>query len=355
MAFRAIYQIVPTLTEGDAVSDYALLLRDIWRSWGIEALVFAATSTVRGEGIEPLARLPRRFAKGCALLYHHSTGSEAADAFLASTGAARLLIYHNITPPRLLSSLPSSAARSHWGLQQLRDLAARTQAAFADSDFNRQDLVQAGFGNCFTLPLAVSESRQKRLSQLYSQRPSPCPDSPQFLHVGRLFPHKRLEDVLRVFALYQSVNAPGAHLTIVGNTSETPEYLEMLRALLAQHHVRNVHFTGKVSEEELMEHYRNSDIYLCMSRHEGFCMPLAECMFAGVPLLCYAAAAVPETVGKCAFVIEDTDPAVFAEAAHMILHTPELRAKLVSSQRRRAEFFTRPQLEERLRHLFAQF
>ena len=56
-------------------------------------------------------------------------------------------------------------------------------------------------------------------------------------------------------------------------------------------------FTGGVPNEDLAAYYRWADAYVSLSEHEGFCVPLVESMAMDVPVLAYAAGAVPETLG----------------------------------------------------------
>ena len=56
-------------------------------------------------------------------------------------------------------------------------------------------------------------------------------------------------------------------------------------------------FTGPVPDEDLATYYRTARVYLSLSEHEGFCVPLLEAMAADVPVLAYASTAVPDTLG----------------------------------------------------------
>ncbi len=58
-----------------------------------------------------------------------------------------------------------------------------------------------------------------------------------------------------------------------------------------------VRLPGSVSDGVLAAHYRAADAFVCLSDHEGFCVPLLEAMHHRVPIVAYAATAVPETLG----------------------------------------------------------
>ena len=62
---------------------------------------------------------------------------------------------------------------------------------------------------------------------------------------------------------------------------------------------------GSVSGAELEAYFRAADVFVLASDHEGFCVPLAEAMGHGVPIVAYGVTAVPETVGGAGLVLDD--------------------------------------------------
>ena len=82
----------------------------------------------------------------------------------------------------------------------------------------------------------------------------------------------------------------------------------MLHALVARLGTPDVHFLGHVSNEELTALYDVADLFLCASEHEGFCVPLIEAFYKRVPVLAYAATAVPATMDGGGVLYETKDP-----------------------------------------------
>ncbi len=120
-----------------------------------------------------------------------------------------------------------------------------------------------------------------------------------FLFVGRIARNKRHDRLMRVFDAFCQASNRRARLWLVGDERSDPVYrreLENLKASLP--FGRNIFFTGKVGQEKLFAYYRAADLFLCASEHEGFCIPIAEAMAFSIPVLAYAAAAVPETMGN---------------------------------------------------------
>ena len=117
------------------------------------------------------------------------------------------------------------------------------------------------------------------------------------MFVGRVIPNKKFEDVIRAFHVYRTRHNPRV-------APAAGRLLQRLRdatsrcctALIARLGTPDVHFLGHVSNEELTALYDVADLFLCASEHEGFCVPIIEAFYKRVPVLAYAATAVPATM-----------------------------------------------------------
>jgi glycosyltransferase involved in cell wall biosynthesis len=96
---------------------------------------------------------------------------------------------------------------------------------------------------------------------------------------------------------------------------------------------------GSVSGAELEAYFQAADVFVMASDHEGFCVPLAEAMGHGVPIVAYGVTAVPETVGDAGLVLPDKSAVPFAAAVGRVLHDATLRTVLATAGRRRAAGF----------------
>ncbi|MBX7245811.1 MAG: glycosyltransferase family 4 protein [Candidatus Sumerlaeaceae bacterium] len=348
MKIHHIVQIVPTLNPGDAIGDFVMLIHRLAEQWGCTSALYAGQT---GQGyaatVHSLARLPAEFEKPTAVFYHHGTGAPAAEVFASTVASRRYVVYHNVTPPKLLETVPALAARSHEGLHQLTMLAQSGARGVAVSQYNAQDLLRAGFHDVEILPLAVGDDRRMELELPSHRRESPL----RVLHVGRLLPHKAIDDVISVFALACKSSPKPMNLRIIGSDAESGSHLRTLQNLAEQVAPGCVTFCGKLSDQQLVAEYAQAHAYLCMSRHEGFCVPIVESMFAGIPVVAAANGAIPETVGTSGIVLSDTDPAVFAEALLSVLTEERLRSAVIAAQRRRAENFSQSKLAERIGQL----
>jgi glycosyltransferase involved in cell wall biosynthesis len=99
----------------------------------------------------------------------------------------------------------------------------------------------------------------------------------------------------------------------------------------------------------LGDRYRAAHAFVCLSEHEGFCIPLLEAFHFGVPVIARPACAVPEVVGDAALLVDDPDPAVVAELLHLAIGDPELRAELGRRGRARLSEYEPAAIAARLR------
>jgi glycosyltransferase involved in cell wall biosynthesis len=154
--------------------------------------------------------------------------------------------------------------------------------------------------------------------------------------VGRLAPNKRQEDVVKVFAVYRRTCQPSARLFLVG-TSNSAAYERALRAFVQRLGVEEVHLVGRVPDEDLSAYYRGADVFVSMSDHEGFGVPWLEAMAFGLPVISFAAAALPETVGTGGILVSERDYGEIAALVDLVMRDELVRARLVEAARARVE------------------
>ena len=98
-------------------------------------------------------------------------------------------------------------------------------------------------------------------------------------------------------------------------------------------------FTGLVDDSELVAYYETADLFVCMSEHEGFCVPLLESFYFDIPVVAYNAAAVPETLGGAGALINDKDPLTTAFLFNEILTDRSLKTRILEKQRTRLKTY----------------
>ena len=332
MGVIRIHQVLATLGYGDAIGHEVLGIQRVLRASGYESEIFIETADSRLESLTRDFRELVDFSHPDNLLLHHfSIGSKASRTAFALPDRMAL-IYHNITPPEYFVGVHRTLARQCFrGRRELRAYADRCDLALGDSEFNRQDLEALGFPRTAVLPVVPDFSHLDRepnwlVAQDFDD------DWTNILFVGRVIANKKIENLIRYFHAYHAAVNPRSRLLIVGAQSGFERYLASLHQLTATLGASHVHFIGHVSDEELVAFYELGDLFLCASEHEGFCVPLVEAFYKQVPVLAYAATAVPSTMDGAGVLFDDTDPMHVAALMDGILSNPALQDRVVEDQ-----------------------
>jgi glycosyltransferase involved in cell wall biosynthesis len=320
----AVHQFVPTLAPRDAVSGHYMRVRATLRAAGYTSDIYAMDA--RGE-LAKEAKPFQSFRGGRTgeptwLCYHSSIGSPIAD-FVAARPEPLIVDYHNITPAAFFDRWePGLAVYLRAGRRQLRSLASRAALGIGDSAYNAAELDRLGFRPTRVVPILFdrddlhTEIDDATRERLESER---SPGSSTWLFVGKVAPHKAQHDIVKALAAYRCVFDPNARLRIVGVTL-SPAYVRALTAYIDDLGLTDaVDIAGSVPDAVLGAYYATADVFVCLSEHEGFLVPLLEAMHHGLPVVAFAAGAVPETLGSGGLVLEHKDPLTVATAVAHVL------------------------------------
>ena len=329
---RRIHQVLATLGYGDAIGHEVLGIQRVLRAAGYESDIFVETADKR---VESMTRDYRELVDASdpdnLFLHHFSIGSKASRTAFALPDRMAL-IYHNITPPEYFVGVHRTLARQCFrGRRELHAYVDRCDLALGDSEFNRQDLEGLGFPRTAVLPVVPGFSHLDREPNWLVARDF---DDGwiNILFVGRVIPNKKIDDLIRFFHAYHTVFNPRSRLLIVGAQSGFERYLASLHQLAASLGAANVEFIGHVSDEELVAFYEVADLFLCASEHEGFCVPLVEAFYMEVPVIAYAATAVPATMDGAGVLFETREPLAVARLMDAIIADRGLQDRIVQGQ-----------------------
>ena len=327
-----IHQVLATLGYGDAIGHEVLGIQRVLRAAGYESEIFVETADHR---LEQLTRDYRELIDFSSpdnlLIDHFSLGSKASRTAYALPDRMAL-VYHNITPPEYFVGVHRTLARQCFrGRRELQAYADRCDLALGDSEFNRQDLQALGFPRTDVLPVVPDFSHLEMTPHWLVARDFDDAWT-NILFVGRVIANKKIEDLIRFFHAYHTLFNPRSRLLIVGAQSGFELYAASLNQLVATLGASHVHFTGHVSDEELVAFYDVADLFLCASEHEGFCVPLVEAFYKEVPVLAYAATAVPATMDGAGVLFENKDPMHVAALMDAILSHVALQDAIVDGQ-----------------------
>ncbi|MFH0954081.1 MAG: glycosyltransferase [Verrucomicrobiota bacterium] len=352
---RAIHQLVAGFSNGDAISNEARVLRGIFRKWGFESEIFSEPRRIlpelRGEAKDAAAY--RAAAKpDDVVLLHLSIGSVVNDLF-AQLPCRKVIKYHNITPAEFFRGLQEEiASQLLRGRDQAKRLASQAQVVMAVSKFNAGELEQWGYKDVRVLPLLLDLSRlrdrpHRGTLKRYGDGLT------NILFVGRCVPNKRFEDLLAAFHYFQKYVEPASRFLHVGSFAGTERYYALLLTRARDLQLQHVEFAGSLRQDELNACYRSASLFLSMSEHEGFCIPLIESMVHDVPILAYAAAAVPETLDGAGVLFHEKRYDLVAEMMGRLVRDQALRNAVIRGQRERLARFEKRDLEGELRACLA--
>ena len=118
--------------------------------------------------------------------------------------------------------------------------------------------------------------------------------------------------------------------------------------LVSRLRLEAVRFVGHVDLETLLAYYKVADVFVCMSEHEGFCVPLLESMHFDVPIVAYVAGAVSQTLGDAGVLVKEKNYEYVAEMVHLLVSDKDFRRQVVQKQRERLKHFSRQTVEEKI-------
>lgn len=329
---RRVHQVVGALHHGDAVGNEALAIRGHLRAAGFASDIFAGrVDPALGQEARPLGEWTTEDGPGTACLYHFSPGSPAGEVARRAVGPLAV-VYHNVTPAPYFAGWSDEEARlSLQAGRELAELARRAVLGLAKSTFSRRDLEATGFAASVRLPFLHDPGRLPSPSPVF--RRLYADGRTHVLVVGRVAPNKRIEDVLRAFAVLQRGPVRRSRLLVVGGRG-LRTYADALESLARALRLRDVVFCDHVGEDELRAAYGLADVLVSLSEHEGYGVPLVEAMLAGVPVVAYDAGAVGETMDGAGILLGQKPPELVAGVIERLVLDPALRGTVLDGQER---------------------
>lgn len=330
-----IDQLLPSYAPHDAIGNHVALLQEYFRSKGYQSDVFTVENRARAAC--PVAQYSSFSSPNHVALYHMSVGSGLSPYWMAQRSYPALY-YHNITPHEFFRGpdLHTASFYCRLGLEQLPAVARGARTAWSASRFSQAELAAAGFvGNGAVIPVLrdyealASLPRRPFLARRLKDRPN-------ILFIGRFMPHKgQLDLVFFVHALRRHFGIQRPRLLLVGSgpasilaqvTSFADVYdLSVGMGLSPSALAEDVVIVEGAEDRDLAECLRSADVFVSLSEHEGFCVPLVEAMAFGVPIVAHPAAAVGETLGDAGQAIDKFDSERFLSAIAGLLRNAEAR------------------------------
>ena len=352
-----VIQLIETLAAGDGMGNHAIQTHKALKEAGYEIVTYSVNlrlpvSDDFQQYTDELDVMPEDI-----IIYQFGIYGQIADK-IQSFPCRKILVYHNITPSNFFvgydisSFLLTKKAEEKialWGKQDFFD------SILSVSRFNAECLIDVGFpsykitvmGGCLMPMLDEGNSlnpKNKKRNDGYTN----------ILFVGRIAPNKKQTDIIEAFAYYQKHFNPLSRLILIGGGLES-KYGETVLKYAEDLHCSNIVFKGFASDTDLKEQYRNADVFLCMSEHEGFCIPLVEAMKNGVPVIAFSAGAVPDTLGDAGVLLQEKNAALAAMWINKIATDEKMKEKLIQAGYERLKAFDQKQAREQFINYFKEF
>jgi len=337
-----------TISFGDAISNDVLEIDKVLNEKGYESSIYA--EFIRGKNtarfVRPINELNNHVKEEDVVIYHYCIGTELTYWF-KNQNCTKILIYHNITPHEFFIKYSKDMTEiTRYGRMGLYDLVGHVDYVIADSSYNKQELIDIGFKNVSVIPVLIDFLKYKsspdgKVIRRYKD------GKKNILFVGRLAPNKCQEDIILAFAYYRQNINPNSRLILVGSNA-VPKYADDIRALPGRLDLDDVIFAGHVTQEELIGYYSVADVFLCMSEHEGFCVPLVESMLFDVPIIAFESSAISDTLKDSGIIFLKKDYARVGALLDIIMNQTDIRNKIIEKQKERLQYFSYDSVKQEL-------
>lgn len=331
-----IHQMTPNFWYGDAIGNFVREIRTLLRNRGHVSEVYADLVHEKVSA-KPYQQFSQK--DGEWLIYHFSTGSPV-NQFALARAKNLIMIYHNVTPAEFFDDYNIEAARNcrqaRIDLPEFRDKCA---LAIGVSPYNVEELDAIGFKKTAVAPLILNFDKIKP-----SGNGAFDDDKNNILFVGRVAPNKAIEDLIKIFYFYHNYVEPRSRLILVGGYDANGKYYRSLKNLAATLDLPDVVFAGHVTDEELGKYFASSAAYVCLSKHEGFCVPLLEAMRFNTPVIALGQTGVKHTMGDAGICVDTVAHHEIAELIGLLHEDMDLRKRIIDGQTRRIHDFDRDKM-----------
>ena len=343
---QRIIQFCHRIIFADAISNHLLELWRVFADSGYDSIISAyhiGKNLREKDFVIPIEKLKVNFDD---ILIYHNCGIYDYAFILGKFSCKKIFLFHNETPEiflndykkSIISSSDKSIAKIHPHFLQktiingikarhnVKKMASIFPISWTVSHYNASCLRKAGFNTIEVLPIPFKRSKNKikptfSIIKKYS-------DTKNIIFVGRIVSNKKQMDIIKAFAYYNKL-MPDSCLFLIGEFAFSQSYKEeFLQYAKSLGLINCVFMPGKISYEDLEAYWCSASLFLSMSEHEGFCVPILEAFAHEIPVLAYASSAVTETVGNAGLLFYEKNFPRIAETMHSIIENHEYAEKL---------------------------
>ena len=350
-----ILQVLDALDYGDGVSNDVINKNNLLSEMGYETQIYS--KWVNPKVSKYRKDIDKMMLKKDDILLHHFSGKSHILKYILNANCNKVLVYHNITPEQFFNK-NVHGQRCSEGEEQLKKIYDTYQFYLGDSSFNAECLRNIGISKEIdVLPIYIDFSilDMHLDKRIISTRLDSNKDK-VFLFVGRIAPNKKHEDIIDIFEYYYNNIDCNSKLIFVGNHADYLDYYTSLQKKINDIGLsENIKFTGKVDEDQLYDNYLKADVFICMSEHEGFCIPLLESMYCGVPTIAYEAGAIKTTMGNAGVLVKYKSREMLAKLSYEIINNNMLKNRIIENQYKWIKTFSKEEIKKELRLLIEQW
>lgn len=329
-----IIQLLPTLSYGDAVGNEAICIDSLLKREGYDSSICAVNWTNSLDNVCKTYLDIEDISQDDIVIYHFAIGCKILVDYLKKVECKKIMIYHNITPGHFFKNYDLGLMKLvEEGRRELEEVKDLFDYCLTDSEYNKSELIDLGFEQKIdVLPLLIPFDDYDKglntnvLEKFYED------DWINILFVGRIAPNKKQEDVIRVFAYYKKNINQKSRLFLVGNYQGMEKYYQYLTDLIHKLGVKDIVFSGHIGFDSILSYYNLADIFLCMSEHEGFCVPLIEAMYFEIPIIAYSSSAIPYVLGDSGVLLDKKDDIKIAKEIQCLVENKEYRSSIIKKQ-----------------------
>lgn len=342
-----IEQFLPAFHYGDAIGNSTLSLHKYLLEKGIDSRIISLTIDENMRDKASFFKDYRENPESIKIL-HFAVPSELTDFFIKTKGK-KVMVYHNITPAHFFVGFSDEFVKfTNEGRNHLKRLKDSFDISIADSKYNAQELRVLSFRNVFVFPIMIDfEEYLKPFNKPYYNLLND--ERKNIIFVGRISPNKKIEDLIKVLFFYKKFISPSIRLIVAGNTATLPKYFYSVRDLASRFFLTSddIVFTCHIPFDELLSVYKLGDVFLSMSEHEGFCLPLIESCCFQVPIIAYDAGAVSETLNDAGIIVKNKNYEYIAGLVDEVIFNKKLNSKLKNYEKKRVEKYFKDSNPER--------
>lgn len=352
-----IFQLLPVIAFGDAVGNDTRALKNALSAAGYETEIYA--DVVDGRLPKGTARrydmMPKVEADD-VIIYHLSTGHKM-NYILEKYPCRKIIMYHNVTPAKYFAGYNRDGYENcRQGIRAAKMMRNTAEFCFADSEYNKQELISYGYRcDIEVLPILIpfedyAKEPNKKTVKAFSDGKT------NILFTGRIVPNKKQEDLITAFYYYNKYINRNSRLILAGSYVGMERYKSRLEHYAEELGLEDsVYFSGMAKFNDILAYYSAADVFLSMSEHEGFCVPLVEAMYFNIPIIARDTSAIAGTLGGSGILLPDNDPMAAAEMINRVITDGELRNAIIHNQKIRLKDFDNKKIQKQFLESMERF